>query len=134
MKNYFNEEDLNREFNAKKSASDKDVNKILGKVKKIMSIIRNNEDLAKFLDNVSLFIQLLRDYITGKYREVPVGTIAAIVGALAYLLCPVDLIPDFIPGIGYVDDAAVLAMCIKFVKYDLDKYKAYKDNYGLQVA
>ena len=134
MKNYFNEEDLNREFNAKKSASDKDVNKILGKVKKIMSIIRSNEDLAKFLDNVSLFIQLLRDYITGKYREVPVGTIAAIVGALAYLLCPVDLIPDFIPGIGYVDDAAVLAMCIRLVKYDLDKYKVYKDNYGLQVA
>ena len=53
----------------------------------------------------------------------PRGTVAAIVGSLLYVLSPVDLIPDMIPVVGYLDDAAVLALCLKFVKHDVDEYK-----------
>ena len=134
MKRKFNEEDLNREFEARKSSSEKDVNRILRCWAKIMRMIENNEELAIFLDNVVLFLKMLRDYISGKYRDVPVRTIAAIVGALAYLLCPADMIPDFIPGIGYIDDAGVLAACIKLVKYDLEKYQDFMNSPDLQAA
>ncbi len=64
----------------------------------------------------------------------PIGTIAAIVGTLAYVLCPFDMIPDYIPGIGYLDDAGVLALCLKLVKPDLDKYQNFINGTGLQVA
>ncbi len=40
---------------------------------------------------------------------------AALVGALAYFVLPVDLIPDMLPVIGYTDDAAMLAAAIKLV-------------------
>ena len=134
MKRKFNEEDLNREYEASKSSSEKDVNRILRSWAKIMKLVENNKELVIFLDYVILFLKMLRDYISGKYRDVPVRTIAAIVGALVYLLCPADMIPDFIPGIGYIDDAGVLAACIRMVKYDLDKYQDFINSSGFQVA
>ena len=38
----------------------------------------------------------------------PVWARAVIIGALGYFICPVDATPDFIPGLGYVDDAGVI--------------------------
>ena len=48
------------------------------------------------------------------------------IAALLYVLSPIDLIPDFIPVVGYVDDALVVAVCIKLVQADLDKYRDWK--------
>ncbi len=110
-----------------------DAKRILRKGGSILNLIRDNMDLTKFLDHVVLLLQLLKDYITGRYRDVPVGTICAIITALLYLLSPMDAIPDPLPG-GYADDGFVLAACIRMVKYDLDKYQAFRDSSGLQVA
>ena len=49
---------------------------------------------------------------------------AVIAGALGYLLSPMDLIPDFIPGLGLVDDAGVIGACLKIVRPQLERYKA----------
>ncbi len=111
----------------KKTFSQGDAEKVLrneGKITKIMG----NRSLAEFLDTTKLFFQMLKDYFSGAYREIPVGTIAAIIGSLAYVLCPVDLIPDFIPFVGYLDDAAVIAGCIKMTTYDVQKYKEFKEE------
>lgn len=52
---------------------------------------------------------MLGDVFTSKYKKVPIGTIAAIVGTLLYVLSPIDFIPDFMPVVGYLDDVAMLA-------------------------
>ncbi len=57
---------------------------------------------------------LIPVYMLGD-SKVAVSAKVAIVGAVAYLLLPVDLIPDFlIPVVGYADDAAAIAACYKF--------------------
>lgn len=109
-----------------KNYSEADMNKVFDNESKIMGKM-NDDQLAEFMDDVKLFFMMLKDFFTKKYTEVPVGTIMAIVGSLLYVLSPIDIIPDFIPIIGYLDDAAVLALCMKFVKYDVDQYKAFKD-------
>jgi len=48
-------------------------------------------------------------------RETPLHVKAALLGAIAYFVLPLDFIPDYIPLIGYTDDAAVLAATIKLV-------------------
>lgn len=68
---------------------------------------------------------MIGDTLTGEYKQVPFGTIAAIVGTLLYLLSPIDLIPDFIPVIGFLDDAAVLGACLKLTRFDVAQYKKY---------
>jgi len=48
-------------------------------------------------------------------RETPLQVKAVLLGAIAYFVLPTDFIPDYIPLVGYTDDAAVLAAAIKLV-------------------
>jgi uncharacterized membrane protein YkvA (DUF1232 family) len=48
-------------------------------------------------------------------RTVAVGVRIRLVLLLAYLLSPIDLVPDFIPVIGYADDAVIVALVLRSV-------------------
>lgn len=54
-------------------------------------------------------------------------TIGAVVTTLLYVLNPVDIVPDFIPFFGLLDDAAVVSACLFLVEKDLNIYKNWKD-------
>jgi uncharacterized membrane protein YkvA (DUF1232 family) len=58
---------------------------------------------------------LLAAYYCAFDRQTPRHVQAALVGALAYFILPFDAIPDFLPVLGFTDDAAVLATAIKLV-------------------
>jgi len=75
------------------------------------------------LSAVPTMVSMVRAYAKKEYTEPPVGTIVAIVAALLYVLSPVDLIPDAIPGIGYLDDAAVVAFYMEreLLSYRLER-------------
>ena len=79
-------------------------------------------DLKDFYEDVKLFFQMIKDYFDGRC-ELPVRTVVAIGVALLYVLSPIDVIPDFIPVVGLVDDAFILTLCLKFIKDDLEEYK-----------
>ena len=82
--------------------------------------------IKELKEDIPLFISLLRSYIRKEYKEIPLGTIVAVVAALAYFLAPVDVIPDFIPGFGFVDDASVIAFCFLSCKNDIDNYRKWR--------
>ncbi|MBQ9238776.1 MAG: DUF1232 domain-containing protein [Treponema sp.] len=71
---------------------------------------------------------MLKDTFSGKYQELPKGTIAAIICTLLYIFSPIDIIPDLLPVVGLVDDAAMVALCIPFVSKDVEAYKRWRDN------
>lgn len=118
----FNQKDIDEKFNSFTSYTEADAKKVMENQERIEKIT-SNDTLIKYLNDIKLYFKMLGDIFTGKYKKVPVGTIAAIVGTLLYVLSPVDLIPNFIPVIGYLDDAAVLAACLKFTKFDVEEYK-----------
>ena len=70
------------------------------------------------------------NYIKKEYTDVPIGTVIAIISALIYVLSPADIIPDGILGVGYLDDAAVVTMCWKLVKSDVEEYKRWRQMNG----
>jgi uncharacterized membrane protein YkvA (DUF1232 family) len=49
-----------------------------------------------------------------------------IVSALIYLVMPLDLIPDFVPLLGFTDDATVILFVLKQINSDLALYKEWK--------
>ena len=82
---------------------------------------------GKYLSDVPVLISLVKAYIDKTYLDIPIGSIIAIIGALIYVLNPFDLIPDAIPGVGIIDDAAVVALALKFVHGDVMDYKVWRD-------
>ncbi len=48
--------------------------------------------------------------------DISVPDLIILVGALGYFICPADVIPDAIPAIGFVDDAAALAAVFRILK------------------
>lgn len=125
-------EEANRALNEQaEKVEQKDLKKVLAKEQKIEDKFRNNESMSGYLAKAKSMFSLIRDYWNGNYREVPWKTIAAVVGALLYVLMPLDLIPDFIPVAGFLDDAGVIAACLALVSDDLvdyEKWKLHQDN------
>lgn len=82
---------------------------------------------GKYLSDVPVLISLVKAYIDKTYLEIPIGSIIAIIGALIYVFSTLDLIPDIIPVIGILDDAAVIALAYKLVHNDVVEYKVWRD-------
>jgi uncharacterized membrane protein YkvA (DUF1232 family) len=109
-----------------KHITQKDLKKVLSKSKNIQRKFEQGGPLGKYIDDFKLLIAVIQDYWKGKYKEMPLWTVAAIVCALLYVLNPLDIIPDFIPVFGYIDDAVVVAACLVLVRQDLHNYKEWK--------
>jgi len=75
-------------------------------------------------------IPLVKDYWKGTYRDISVKSIVIFVVALAYIISPIDLIPDYIIGLGQIDDAVILGLSLYFLEKDLLKYKEWKNRSG----
>lgn len=80
------------------------------------------------LKEIPLIVELIRAYMKREYTEIPLGTLIALVSALIYFFSPIDLIPDVIPGIGYIDDVMVIAIALRFAYTDLEEFKQWKEN------
>jgi len=107
-----------------------DMEFIIKEEEKIKEKLKDSIHLERFTTDISLFISLIKDYYQGNYRKIPYKSISSIVIGLVYILNPIDIIPDFIPLIGYVDDALVIAFCLKMVEKDLLEYQAWKEQQG----
>lgn len=82
--------------------------------------------LKAWMEQGKLILSMVKDYWSGKYREVPYWVISAGALALLYVLNPVDVIPDIILGVGYLDDATVVAFCLKLIERELERYKEWQ--------
>jgi uncharacterized membrane protein YkvA (DUF1232 family) len=75
--------------------------------------------------------ELIGDYVKGKYRDIPVGITLAALAVIIYFVSPFDLIPDFIPFAGYIDDVAVLTLVLgSGLALELHKYRYWKEGTG----
>lgn len=82
--------------------------------------------LKSWMEQGKVILSLVKDYWSGKYREVPYWVISASALALLYVLNPADVIPDIIIGVGYLDDATVVAFCLKLIERELERYKEWQ--------
>ena len=72
--------------------------------------------------------KLLYDMITDEDFQVDPKIYFVIAGALAYVIFPIDVIPDFIPGVGFIDDIFVLGYVVKTFRDEIERYKAFKES------
>ena len=108
--------------------NDKDFEKVTEKADDIKNKFEKEGPLNRFIEDGKLLISIVKDYWSGKFKKIPWWAISAIVFALLYVFNPLDLVPDFIPGFGFLDDASAIAACLLLVEQQLKEYKIWKEK------
>ena len=105
---------------------DDDVTIAMDSQEEVDDKINNSGLLQKYSELAKVMYGMLKDYRKGVYNKVPWFTIATIAFSFLYILNPLDIIPDFIPGLGYIDDLAILTFGLRFIESDLHNYLDWK--------
>lgn len=82
--------------------------------------------LAAIIAPVKDALRLVRAYAAGSYRDISWRSLLILVSAVVYFVMPVDLVPDFILGLGLLDDAAILAWTLRTLNQDLERFLAWE--------
>ena len=129
----FDEKNAEKQLNTESGKVHRaDLETLLERQRVIEDKVKGSGKLNRFSADIKLMFAMIRDYWYGNYRNVPWKTIAAVAGALLYVLNPLDVIPDLILGFGFIDDAGVVALCLKLVESDLHRYAAWKEQQDAQ--
>ncbi len=108
---------------AKEYLNDKE--KTNGLLQKFQEFLQDGR-LAEIKDNMLECINYVRDIISGKYKDYSVAALLSILAGIIYVVSPIDIIPDFLPIAGMVDDAAVFLFIVQSVNGELEKYRKTK--------
>jgi uncharacterized membrane protein YkvA (DUF1232 family) len=121
---------IDRDFIARGASrvTEGDVARVLDSADAIGRKLERGGPISRVVEDAKLLLALVRDYWTREYRTVPYWVIGAAVFALLYVLAPFDLVPDAIPVIGQIDDAAVVSVCLALVRQELAKYAAWRES------
>ena len=84
--------------------------------------------LSRLARDFKLLFSLIRDYWKGNYRDVSLFSMVVFGITIAYILSPFDFLSDFVPGLGQIDDALLLLLCLYFLEKDLYKYRDWKNK------
>lgn len=80
--------------------------------------------------DLRIFSRMLLAYRRGEYRRVPWAALGAIAGAIVYLVLPLDLIPDFILGLGILDDATIVGLALGAIRREIGHFARWEELRG----
>lgn len=112
----------------------KKANKTLRDKKRLQQVLEtskkkmeeNQSTLGSAADELKSLWRLLKAYARGQYRDIPWKSIVKVVAALIYFVAIIDAVPDFIVGVGLLDDISVILWTIKSIRKDLEKFRSWE--------
>lgn len=87
---------------------------------------RNRRKLRSAWRDLSALLRMLRAWKDRTYTKLPKKTIVAALAAVVYFVNPMDLMPDVIPLLGFIDDAAVLGLVMAAIRDDLERFQEWE--------
>jgi len=99
-------------------------------------IVASAEDLLKIIGETGapLFVRerleklrLMIGMLTDIDWRLPHQEANRVLNALAYFAEPEDLIPDHIPGLGFLDDAIMIELVVRELKHEIEAYEDFRD-------
>lgn len=89
----------------------------------------NASALQAVQDDLKTMLRLLLSWVSRSYARVPWSALVMIAGAVCYFVMPVDLIPDVLGPLGFVDDAAVIGTVVQSVRAELDRFRSWEQGH-----
>ena len=87
--------------------------------------------LTPIKKDIQTLLRLMRAYGEGRYRQVSGRNLVLAGLGIIYLVSPLDVLPDFLPG-GFLDDAAVIGFIVKKIRTELVTFQAWERAQGSQ--
>jgi len=111
--------------------------KIAGKPARILALIAqltlklkktdlNSINGSILKEKFLLLGRLLKAHVTGQYRIQSFRIVLILLASIIYLVNPLDLIPDFILGVGLVDDLAVVTWVYQALSTEVNAFKQWE--------
>ena len=113
--------------NKAKDINENDIKKLEKKKSKLRKIL-NLAAFSNQKEKAKLLLELVLEYKKGNYKTIPWRSIAAITFTLLYIINPLDIVPDILPFVGFVDDISVFLALSKLVEKDLELYTEWKST------
>ncbi|KEO74820.1 YkvA family protein [Anditalea andensis] len=110
------------------SQSNTKLNILLQNVSEKLHKFAENPQVREMTEHVEVLYRMVKAHINGTYQGLSSRSVGMIVLGLVYFITPVDLIPDFIPFIGYVDDMSVLIAVGKSLQTDILKFRVWENT------
>lgn len=89
--------------------------------------------VSKFADDVKTLGRMLILHQKGMYRNLSTRSLVYVLAAIIYFVNPFDLVPDFIIGFGFLDDATVIAFVVNRLRKEIQKFKAFEDKNTIEI-
>jgi len=83
---------------------------------------KNRDRISEAWEGLQSLSRLIKAWTQGRYTTVPWRTIVLSIAAILYFVNPLDVIPDFLPAVGFLDDAGVLAFVLQSIRRDIDRF------------
>ncbi|UTC64534.1 DUF1232 domain-containing protein [Treponema sp. OMZ 788] len=121
---------INGMFNSIKQGrfSNNDTSTVINNTVDILSK-SSHGPLSQFFDDIKTMCAMAKAWTKKDYREIPFKTIGMIILTLVYVFSPVDIIPDVIPGVGLLDDAAIVGLCIAAARNDINDFRIWASHH-----
>nr|WP_180754483.1 YkvA family protein [Hymenobacter sp. DG01] len=97
---------------------------------KLASKESKDNKFRQLFDVAYTVVRLVRNYVSGNYRQVETSTIVSALGVLLYTLSPVDLVPDFIPVVGFLDDLALLSWFVGNFQEEITRFREWEQTHA----
>ena len=86
----------------------------------------NNNSLEEIKDNMKEAFNYVSDVFSGRYKDYSMTALITLVAGMVYVVSPIDIIPDFIPVVGFTVDITVFLFVLKSVNDELERYRKSK--------
>lgn len=93
---------------------------------KLDELSKSDADKKTFVSQIQMIIKMVKTHISGEYRSFSIQSILLLVFALIYFITPLDLLPDFIPGLGFTDDISIVLFILKSLESDIDEFREWE--------
>lgn len=111
-----------------KKVTAQDAENLTDTLKEKVEDLKELEDGLHWIGTLIGRAKLLFAMIRDKGFQVDMTSKVLVIAGLLYFVVPIDILPDFIPGLGYIDDAFVLGTLWNLVVAELDRYVDYLEN------
>lgn len=95
---------------------------------KVLKLRRDNKEFDQFMLKLGTAIRMLKAYRNKEYTEIPWKSILMLTAGVIYFVMPLDLVPDFIPMLGLLDDASIMVWIFSSLRKDIDAFEKWEQN------